>query len=66
MAGKIVIFCSSANKNRIFIGLMGLILNISAGKLMGKSNIFAINVKCFEFVHFLTKKNDRILFNFTW
>lgn len=54
MAGKIVIFCSSASKNRIFIGLMVLIINISAGKIMGNSNKFVNYVKRVEYVHFPT------------
>lgn len=51
-------FCSSASKNRIFIVLMVLMLNISAGKIMGKSNLFANYVKCVENVHFLTRKRS--------
>lgn len=52
MAGKIVIFCSSASKNRILIGLLCLIMNISAGKIMVERNIFANYVKYFRIVHF--------------
>lgn len=58
MAGKIVIFCSSASKNRIFIGLMVLLINISSGKIMGKSNIFVNYVKYVKCVHFPTKKRS--------